>query len=69
MARFAITAYPRPQAKSLPGGPDVAGLGRLRSVVKATWEAHRYELELVAAQNEIAHPRDWFDAWVAAETE
>jgi pyridoxine kinase len=34
-------------------------------VVKATWQAGRYELELVAAQNEIAQPREWFDAWVA----
>ncbi|TDN70677.1 pyridoxal kinase [Paraburkholderia sp. BL10I2N1] len=44
-------------------------LAAVNAVVKATWEAHRYELELVAAQNEIAHPRDWFDAWVVSEAE
>jgi pyridoxine kinase len=37
----------------------------VNAVVKATWQAGRYELELVAAQNEIAQPREWFDAWVA----
>jgi pyridoxine kinase len=42
-------------------------LAAVNAVVKATWEAHRYELELVAAQNEIAHPGDWFDAWVVGD--
>ncbi|MGF6754623.1 pyridoxal kinase PdxY [Paraburkholderia sp. GAS42] len=41
----------------------------VNAVVKATWEAHRYELELVAAQDEIAHPRDWFDAWVVNDAD
>ncbi|MGF6903034.1 pyridoxal kinase PdxY [Paraburkholderia sp. GAS348] len=43
-------------------------LAAVNAVVKATWQAGRYELELVAAQNEIAQPREWFDAWVAEET-
>jgi len=38
-------------------------LAAVNAVVKATWDAGRYELELVAAQDEIAHPREWFDAW------
>jgi pyridoxine kinase len=37
----------------------------VNAVVEATWRAGRYELELVAAQNEIAQPREWFDALVA----
>lgn len=40
-------------------------LAAVNAVVKMTWQAGRYELELVAAQNEIAQPREWFDAWVA----
>jgi len=40
-------------------------LAAVNAVVKATWQAGRYELELVPAQNEIAQPREWFDAWVA----
>jgi len=40
-------------------------LAAVNAVVKTTWQAGRYELELVAAQNEIAQPREWFDAWVA----
>ncbi|MFM0505165.1 pyridoxal kinase PdxY [Paraburkholderia caffeinilytica] len=40
-------------------------LAAVNAVVKATWQAGRYELELVAAQNDIAQPREWFDAWVA----
>jgi pyridoxine kinase len=39
-------------------------LAAVNAVVRATWDAGRYELELVAAQDEIARPRDWFDAWV-----
>jgi pyridoxine kinase len=39
-------------------------LAAVNGVVRATWDAGRYELELVAAQNDIAHPREWFDAWV-----
>jgi pyridoxine kinase len=39
-------------------------LAAVNAVVKATWEAGRYELEIVAAQDEIAQPREWFDAWV-----
>jgi pyridoxine kinase len=35
----------------------------VNAVVKTTWQAGRYELELVAAQDEIAQPREWFDAW------
>ncbi|MDE1184560.1 pyridoxal kinase PdxY [Paraburkholderia sp.] len=42
-------------------------LAAVNAVVKTTWQANRYELELVAAQNDIAQPREWFDAW-AAET-
>jgi pyridoxine kinase len=42
-------------------------IAAVNAVVKATWEAHRYELELVAAQDGIAYPRDWFDAWVVNE--
>jgi pyridoxine kinase len=38
-------------------------LAAVNAVVKATWQAGRYELELVAAQDEIAQPREWFDAW------
>jgi len=37
----------------------------VNAVVKTTWQAGRYELELVAAQSEIAQPHEWFDAWVA----
>ncbi len=40
-------------------------LAAVNAVVKTTWEANRYELEIVAAQDEIARPREWFDAWVA----
>ncbi|MCC8401474.1 pyridoxal kinase PdxY [Paraburkholderia sp. MMS20-SJTN17] len=40
-------------------------LAAVNAVVKTTWLAGRYELELVASQNEIAQPREWFDAWVA----
>ncbi len=36
----------------------------VHAVVKATYDAGRYELELVAAQNEIAQPSEWFGAWV-----
>ena len=36
----------------------------VNAVVRTTWDAGRYELEIVAAQDEIARPRDWFDAWV-----
>ncbi|WP_153100081.1 pyridoxal kinase PdxY [Paraburkholderia hayleyella] len=37
-------------------------LAAVHSVVRRTWEANRYELELVAAQHDIAHPPDWFEA-------
>ncbi|TAM02226.1 MAG: pyridoxal kinase PdxY [Paraburkholderia sp.] len=37
----------------------------VNAVVKATWDAGRYELEIVAAQDQIARPREWFDAWAA----
>jgi pyridoxine kinase len=40
-------------------------LAAVNAVVKTTWQAGRYELELVPAQNEIAQPREWFDAWAA----
>jgi pyridoxine kinase len=39
-------------------------LAAVNGVMRATWDAGRYELELIAAQNDIAHPREWFDAWV-----
>lgn len=39
-------------------------LAAVHAVVKATFEARRYELELVAAQDEIANPSEWFGAWV-----
>jgi pyridoxine kinase len=35
----------------------------VNAVVKATWDAGRYELEIVAAQDQIARPHEWFDAW------
>jgi len=38
-------------------------LAAVNAVVKATWDAGRYELELIAAQDQIARPREWFDAW------
>jgi pyridoxine kinase len=38
-------------------------LAAVNAVVKATWDAGRYELELVAAQDQLARPREWFDAW------
>ena len=34
------------------------------AVLKATYEAGRYELELVAAQDDIANPREWLGAWL-----
>jgi pyridoxine kinase len=39
-------------------------LAAVNAVVRATWDAGRYELEIIAAQDDIARPRDWFDAWV-----
>lgn len=39
-------------------------MAAVHAVVKATYDARRYELELVAAQDEIAHPSEWFGAWV-----
>ncbi len=39
-------------------------LAAVNAVVRTTWAAGRYELELIAAQDEIAQPREWFDAWV-----
>lgn len=57
-------------ARTLLGDPLRAAfehtLAAVNAVVRTTWEAGRYELELVAAQDEIAKPREWFDAWVAA---
>ncbi|RAR47724.1 pyridoxal kinase [Paraburkholderia unamae] len=38
-------------------------LAAVNAVVKATYDAGRYELEIVAAQDQIARPREWFDAW------
>ncbi|HTI16526.1 MAG TPA: pyridoxal kinase PdxY [Trinickia sp.] len=35
----------------------------VHAVLKATFEAGRYELEIVAAQDDIAKPRDWLGAW------
>ncbi|NRO97975.1 pyridoxal kinase PdxY [Paraburkholderia sp. NMBU_R16] len=35
----------------------------VHAVLKATYEAGRYELELVAAQDDIARPREWLGAW------
>ncbi|QYD70414.1 pyridoxal kinase PdxY [Paraburkholderia edwinii] len=43
-------------------------LAAVNGVMRATWDAGRYELELIAAQNDIAHPREWFDAWVVEST-
>ncbi|WP_322009593.1 pyridoxal kinase PdxY [Paraburkholderia sp. J12] len=40
-------------------------LAAVNAVVKTTWDANRYELEIVAAQDQIARPREWFDAWAA----
>ncbi|KVE34112.1 pyridoxal kinase PdxY [Burkholderia sp. TSV86] len=39
-------------------------LAAVHAVVKATYDARRYELELVAAQDEIARPSEWFGAWL-----
>jgi pyridoxine kinase len=56
-------------ARTLLGDPVRAAfehtLAAVNAVVKATWQAGRYELELVATQNEIAQPHEWFDAWAA----
>ncbi|WP_233863625.1 pyridoxal kinase PdxY [Paraburkholderia adhaesiva] len=38
-------------------------LAAVNAVVKTTWDAGRYELEIVAAQDQIARPREWYDAW------
>jgi len=38
-------------------------LAAVNAVVKTTYDAGRYELEIVAAQDQIARPREWFDAW------
>jgi pyridoxine kinase len=35
----------------------------VHAVQKATYEAGRYELEIIAAQDDIAKPREWLDAW------
>jgi pyridoxine kinase len=35
----------------------------VHAVLKATYAAGRYELELVATQDEIAKPREWLGAW------
>ncbi|GLU32482.1 pyridoxal kinase PdxY [Trinickia caryophylli] len=35
----------------------------VHAVLKATYEAGRYELELVAAQDDIARPSEWLGAW------
>ncbi|WJF88905.1 pyridoxal kinase PdxY [Paraburkholderia bonniea] len=43
-------------------------LAAVNAVVKRTWEASRYELELVAAQQEIAQPLDWFEATAVGKT-
>jgi pyridoxine kinase len=59
-------------ARTLLGDPLRAAfehtLAAVNAVVRTTWEAGRYELELVAAQDEIARPREWFDAWIADAT-
>src|SRR5690242_21309337 len=36
----------------------------VHAVLKSTYEAGRYELELVAAQDDIARPREWLGAWL-----
>lgn len=35
----------------------------VHAVLKATYDAGRYELELIAAQDDIARPREWLGAW------
>jgi pyridoxine kinase len=35
----------------------------VHAVLKSTFGAGRYELELVAAQDDIARPREWLGAW------
>jgi len=40
----------------------------VHAVLRATYEAGRYELELVATQDEIAKPRDWLGAWMIDKT-
>lgn len=35
----------------------------VHAVLKATFNAGRYELEIIAAQDDIARPRDWLGAW------
>jgi pyridoxine kinase len=37
-------------------------LAAVNAVVRATYDAGRYELEIVASQDEIAHPTDRFPA-------
>ena len=47
---------------------DARGLIDLSGkAVSARTLMNTFRLELVAAQNEIAHPRDWFDAWVVGD--
>ncbi|WP_321902895.1 pyridoxal kinase PdxY [Paraburkholderia tropica] len=38
-------------------------LAAVNAVVRTTYDAGRYELEIVPAQDQIARPREWFDAW------
>jgi pyridoxine kinase len=38
----------------------------VHAVLKATFDAGRYELEIIAAQDDIAKPREWLGAWFAA---
>lgn len=35
----------------------------VHAVLKATYEAGRYELEIIAVQDDIARPREWPGAW------
>jgi pyridoxine kinase len=35
----------------------------MHAVLKATFDAGRYELEIIAAQDDIAKPREWLGAW------
>jgi pyridoxine kinase len=55
-------------ARRLLGDPVRAAfehtLAAVHAVVKATYDAGRYELEIVASQKEIAQPSEWFGSWV-----
>lgn len=54
-------------ARRLAGDPVRAAFehtaAAVHAVLKATYDAGRYELEIIAAQDDIAKPREWLGAW------